>query len=245
MVSYVLVRLVSLIFTLFVVSLVTFFLMRAVPGDPWQTGEHGLPEATQQAREEQYGFDDPVIVGTVEKIYEAAWPAFLETYASRLSVRFLGVLERLGAAIGPLAERLASGPVTVLHGDFRADNLFFGGTDGKEAVWAIDWQIACIGTGVFDAAYFLSQSVSADAETASERVLLEGYHQALMAGGVADYPLERCLADYRRAVIYGLVYVVIACGLMGAADARSARLCDALLRRVEPFALEHDTPSLL
>jgi ABC-type dipeptide/oligopeptide/nickel transport system permease component len=36
--------------------------MRSVPGDPWQTGEHGLPEATQKAREEQYGFDDPLIV---------------------------------------------------------------------------------------------------------------------------------------------------------------------------------------
>jgi ABC-type dipeptide/oligopeptide/nickel transport system permease component len=61
-VSYILVRLASLAFTLFVVSMVTFFLMRSVPGDPWQTGEHGLPEATQQARDEQYGFDDPIIV---------------------------------------------------------------------------------------------------------------------------------------------------------------------------------------
>lgn len=188
-------------------------------------------------------FDDPVIVGTVEKIYAAAWPAFLETYESRLPARFLRILEQVGAAIGPLAGRLASGPVTVLHGDFRADNLFFGRKDGKKAVWAIDWQIACIGAGVFDAAYFLSQSVSTDA--ASERGLLEEYHQALFAGGVTDYPFEQCLADYRRAVIYGLVYVVIACGLMGAADARSARLCDALLRRVEPFALAHYAPSLL
>src|SRR5215204_3093733 len=59
---YIAVRLVSLIFTLVVVSLVTFLLMRAVPGDPWATGEHELPKPTQEAREQKYGLDDPIMV---------------------------------------------------------------------------------------------------------------------------------------------------------------------------------------
>ncbi len=62
MVGYILGRLLSLFVILFVVSLITFFLMRAVPGDPWATGEHQLPPATQQAREEKYGLNDPLLV---------------------------------------------------------------------------------------------------------------------------------------------------------------------------------------
>lgn len=62
MVSYIAVRLVSLVFTLFVVSIIAFVLMRLVPGDPWADGEHELPAATQAAREEKYGLDDPLPV---------------------------------------------------------------------------------------------------------------------------------------------------------------------------------------
>ena len=200
--------------------------------DWWQTP--GMEQALGLPR-----FDDPMIVGVVEKIYAAAWPGFLERYAAGLCAGFLRILERLGDAIAPLAGRMAESPVTVLHGDFRADNLFFGEVAGKDAVWAIDWQIACVGAGIFDAAYFLSQSVALEADAAAEQALLEAYHAALVAGGVTGYPLERCRADYSRAVIYGLVYVVIACGLMDATDARSARLCETLLRRVEPLALAH------
>ena len=62
MARYILGRLISLVFILFVVSLITFLLMRSVPGDPWATGEHQLPPATQAAREAKYGLDDPLMV---------------------------------------------------------------------------------------------------------------------------------------------------------------------------------------
>ena len=42
---------------LFAVSLITFLLTRAVPGDPFASGERELPEATQIARAAKYGFD--------------------------------------------------------------------------------------------------------------------------------------------------------------------------------------------
>ena len=62
MARYIAGRLISLVFTLVIVSLVTFLLMRAVPGDPWATGERELPKATQEAREKKYGLDDPIMV---------------------------------------------------------------------------------------------------------------------------------------------------------------------------------------
>ena len=62
MARYILGRLVGLVFVLFAVSLVTFLLTRAVPGDPFASGERELPEATQQARAAKYGFDQPILV---------------------------------------------------------------------------------------------------------------------------------------------------------------------------------------
>lgn len=60
MARYVLGRLVGLVFVLLAVSAITFFLTRLVPGDPFASGERGLPEATQAARAAKYGFDQPV-----------------------------------------------------------------------------------------------------------------------------------------------------------------------------------------
>ncbi|MBL8128243.1 MAG: ABC transporter permease [Chloroflexia bacterium] len=62
MARYILGRLLGLIFVLFAVSLITFFMTRAVPGDPFAAGERQLPEATRIARAAKYGFDQPLIV---------------------------------------------------------------------------------------------------------------------------------------------------------------------------------------
>ncbi len=45
--------------TLFVLIVVTFFMMRALPGDPF-IGEKALPEATMRALEAKYGLDKPL-----------------------------------------------------------------------------------------------------------------------------------------------------------------------------------------
>ena len=62
MARYILGRLLGLVFVLFAVSLITFLLTRAVPGDPFASGERELPEATQIARAAKYGFDQPILV---------------------------------------------------------------------------------------------------------------------------------------------------------------------------------------
>ncbi|MFM9107428.1 MAG: ABC transporter permease [Chloroflexota bacterium] len=61
MARYIAGRLLGLIFVLIAVSMITFFLTRMVPGDPFAAGERELPAATQQARAAKYGFDQPLL----------------------------------------------------------------------------------------------------------------------------------------------------------------------------------------
>lgn len=60
MAKYIMKRIGYAIATLFVLSLLTFFMMRALPGDPF-IGERSLPEATMKALEAKYGLDKPVM----------------------------------------------------------------------------------------------------------------------------------------------------------------------------------------
>ncbi|MDQ2654100.1 MAG: ABC transporter permease [Chloroflexota bacterium] len=120
MARYILGRLLGLIFVLFAVSLITFVMTRAVPGDPFAAGERQLPEATRIARAAKYGFDQPLIVQygkyiwnvlhgdfgvpfqsptqTVVELIKQTWPITLRIGALTLLISY-----PLGIALGLLA----------------------------------------------------------------------------------------------------------------------------------------------
>ena len=60
MLKYVAKRLASLIFSIFAVSLITFFLMHSVPGGPFAFEKQPLPEFAMQNILRKYGLDRPV-----------------------------------------------------------------------------------------------------------------------------------------------------------------------------------------
>ena len=60
MTGYILGRLASLIFVIFVVSVITFSLMHAVPGGPFDEGKQPLPPAAKANILRKYGLDKPV-----------------------------------------------------------------------------------------------------------------------------------------------------------------------------------------
>ena len=62
--------------------------------------------------------------------------------------------EDLASNVIRMLDGIAGRPQTLVHGDFRADNLFFGGPDGGQGLAAIDWQVSSRGGGAFDLAYF-------------------------------------------------------------------------------------------
>ena len=60
MTRYILGRLASLVFVLLAVSMITFSLMRAVPGGPFDEGKQRLPETAKANILRKYGLDQPV-----------------------------------------------------------------------------------------------------------------------------------------------------------------------------------------
>ena len=92
-----------------------------------------------------------------------------------------------------LSHQLCAGPMTLMHGDLRLDNLFFTGTE----TLFIDWQLVRRGPPMYDIAYLLSCGVPDDMPA---QPLLEAYHAALVDAGVKDYSLEAATKDYRLAL---------------------------------------------
>lgn len=71
MARYLVGRLLSLVFVLFAVSLITFTLMHSVPGGPFDEGKQRLPDAAKANILRKYGLDQPIHVQYAKYMWSA------------------------------------------------------------------------------------------------------------------------------------------------------------------------------
>mgnify|MGYP001569133588 FL=1 len=81
-----------------------------------------------------------------------------------------------------LTERLGKKPVTLLHGDFRVDNLCFDDNSGEMLL--LDWQTTMAGSYALELAYFLSTALPADASREKLDEMIEYYRHAIGLRGI-------------------------------------------------------------
>src|SRR5439155_1182781 len=102
-----------------------------------------------------------------------------------------------------------SPPLGLVHGDFRLDNLLFGGATSPRPLTVVDWQTVGYGPAMADAAYFLGGGLRAQDRRSREAELLERYHGALCERGVrADR--EACQEQLRRQTLGGVLMAIVA-----------------------------------
>jgi hypothetical protein len=104
---------------------------------------------------------------------------------------------------------------TLVHGDFKAMNVFLKQVDDARDVCAIDFQWSGVGNGMCDVAYHLCHSgplgvmglVGEETMSNGETALLRVYYDALMSAlqrekdVTPSYTWERCVRDYKLSVL--------------------------------------------
>jgi hypothetical protein len=188
--------------------------------------------------------DDPVHQ-SAQQSYADAWQPFVDNFATGLSKDMLGVAERIGGKVIDLQHRLADEPWTIMHGDYRLDNMFFAPPGAPPALSVVDWQITSRGRGIFDLTYFICGALPPALRKAHERELVRTYHDILLAHGVRDYGWEQCWREYRMGALYLFVYVVISLGTLDSANERGVALFDAWLDRATTAVAELGAAELL
>ena len=169
--------------------------------------------------------------------YDAAWPHALDAFGALMPPEIEAFGARYGTLFRWFCERLCEGPVTMSHGDWRGDNLFFTGDDATPLI-AVDWQLITIAKGIKDFAYFVTQSLRPDDRASWELHLLELWLAELETRGVTGYGFEEAWDDYRLAVAWAFVYPVIAASTLDAADTRGSALTQSMMER-SVAAIEH------
>lgn len=171
------------------------------------------------------------------------WGGFCERYADRLGPE---VHEAGSALFADFGRYLAGdeGPWTIVHRDFRLDNLLFGDRGGSVPIAVVDWQACTHASGLIDVAYFIGAGLLTDVRREHERDLVRRYHDGLVAAGVRDYGWEQCWTDHRLGSFAGFLTAVVA-PMMVERTERGDDMFMAMVRRHARHVLDLDAPALL
>jgi len=192
------------------------------------------------------GLDAEWFIQAVEDGYAQAWEPFVEFTKSYLTPELADIGKRYGTSIRKIMSTLGTElPTTIVHGDFRLDNLFFASPQGGPPLCVIDWQISSKGGGIFDVAYLVAGTLPEAERKATERHLVKLYLDTLVAHGVKDYSYEQCWQDYRLSTLLLLGYSVIALGSLDHANERGVELFTTISKRTFAAIIDLKSAELL
>ncbi len=129
------------------------------------------------------------------RVYQASYvrnrPAFVERFGGVVGDDVMARLDDIQSKSPDVVTSLAAAPWTVLHGDYRLDNLLF---RPNEEIVVLDLQGVSTGRPAFDVAYFITTALTAEHRDQEQR-LLGTYHDALVDAGITSYSLEQLVHD--------------------------------------------------
>jgi hypothetical protein len=177
--------------------------------------------------------------------YRDSWPLFLDRFGDAIPEGGAAIGKAVGEAYESLLELGGMPPRTIVHTDFRLDNMFFGAVGSDDEFVLIDWQLSTKGGGCYDIAYLLCQSMPVERRRAVEERVLRRWWDVLVERGVRSYSWERAREDYDRSALVCLVIPVISGATMDLGNERGEALIRALVERSFTAVLDRDAARLL
>jgi len=129
-------------------------------------------------------------------------PAFLRW--AKLSSRNRTLFIKLTFQIPTILARFRKRPLTLVHGDLRSDNVFY----GERSVRFIDWGLSLAGNPTFDLARFVGGSARKPLSLLQHVDLFTLWHRELLRRGVRSYPSHEAWSDYRDSLLLTLTIPV-------------------------------------
>jgi aminoglycoside/choline kinase family phosphotransferase len=181
---------------------------------------------------------------SVGAMFDMGWPTFLARYEDSLPERVLRWCEAFAPQVVNWIQTYSEWPLTLIHGDFRLDNMFFG-PDGSMTL--IDWQLSMRAPSTTDLVYFLGTNLPTDMRRAVQDDLIERYSRAMRAGGV---PVEwadpqRITQGYAEGCLFYCTSFAASILTLDTANERGASLMDSLVRRAFSAADDLDAGARL
>ncbi len=174
----------------------------------------------------------------LQGVYQQCWPAVVDFLGDAMPSAMRKTGEKLATRIEAMMDLAADMPRTLMHGDYRADNMFFEVGAAKEPFAIADWQVMLEGPAAFDLAYMLAGSLKPDVRRSCEDALVSRHHGALERAGVSDYSMAQLRTDYRVCATLGWCWPVVAIGSLDMTNDRGVAVFRAWAERAMETVLD-------
>jgi hypothetical protein len=184
---------------------------------------------------------------SMTQAYTPSEDLFLELFGARLHPDIRAVIPGLGERVMRMMDDfVVDRRLTLAHGDYRLDNLFFGGAAASYDVAVIDWQSPNRGWGAYDVAYFISGSFPTEQRRAYEQRLLRAYFDAFSdVVKLDDYTFDQLFDDYRRSLLVYLALFVINGATLELTNERAVQLFNDIFDRLNAALVDLKVALLL
>ncbi len=169
--------------------------------------------------------DDPFNQFVVPVLHQQGWPAARDARPDLWPDDVAAFLDGFVAKVPAILDGLM-GPNTLIHNDYRVDNLLWDGDD----IVVLDFQMSSVASGLLDFAYFVAQSIPKDVRKARFDDLLDAYLGELAANGV-ELDRQAAFDKYRRALVFGFMWPLGLMGTYDTLDPRGRELAQTMLER--------------
>ncbi len=159
---------------------------------------------------ELFNDTDEEAINAASSLYEQVQQGFIEKYEDRLSADQISMVGKAGNVLVNYATGYTQ-EKTLSHGDYRLDNMVFG---GPYPLTVLDWQTIQMGCALSDVSYFLGTSLLSEDRVKSERDLVNHYYDVLKSYKV-NLTADDCWKYYRHYAPAGLIMAVTASMIVG------------------------------
>jgi fructosamine-3-kinase len=170
--------------------------------------------------------DTPIAREILHPAFDFGWRVYRDKSAVAVPAAVAKYAERF-VELAPKALAALTVRPMLLHGDIRADNMFF----DEDSLKIVDFQFASRGAGAADVAYLTSQGLPTDVRRGHDQQLVREYLARLADNGVTDYSFDEAWRHYRFAVAYLMLLPVITLVGWDSMPERSRALCLKLTER--------------
>jgi hypothetical protein len=168
----------------------------------------------------------PMMRDVLPTVFAAGWQVYRERSGTVVATEVARHAERFGTRAAAALDVLTEQNMLV-HGDIRADNVFFDNDRCK----IVDYQMAARGVGAIDLGYLVSQGLPTETRAGRDEELVTGYLDELTSRGMTAYTFDAAWRHYRFAVAYMIVLPVVALVGWEVLPERSRELCLTLTDR--------------
>lgn len=160
-----------------------------------------------------------------------AWPLFLENFGDAVPPGGRALGERIIQHLEGILAAFVKGTRTLVHFDYRADNLFMDDLTREAPIVVVDWQLAMWGLGAYDIARLVGGSILPGERGGHHEEIVECWHQGLLAGGVTGYTIKQAWHDYRLSAIVATLNPVLVHYMFKTGGERGTALGAAMTER--------------